>query len=219
MSRCIDCNKNVDKRKRERCINCYVKYKQSLSPLKKCECSPECQEMIHSIATNGHPAKYKKGHCKKGYNSPEFEKGRLPHQGYIDILIPDDSFSKTRRNWRYMREHIYFYEQYHQLCMLPWGDVHHKDFNKENNMIWNLQGMMGSDHSSYHQTKDLSNRICSICGSSKTKINKDDGRPHWFNNPYFNGELICDLCYLSLYYAETRVLKSLTNKLYAIETF
>src|SRR3982751_1399970 len=88
-------------------------------------------------------------------------------------------------------EHVYFFQEYHKCCILPWGVVHHKNFDKENNMIWNLEGMMNKNHSSLHVTKDKSKRKCKKCNSNKTYVTKK-GYHNWYGNK-ING-FICYDC-------------------------
>lgn len=99
-------------------------------------------------------------------------------------------------------EHVYFYQEYHKVCMLKWAVVHHIDPVREGwclNMIWNLQGMMESDHIRYHNTttkiykkKNRDGIQCSECKSYKTYIQKN-GSPKWLSDG--NKGLICTNCY------------------------
>lgn len=48
----------------------------------------------------------------------------------------------------------------HCFGPIPEGyHVHHKDENKSNNQSWNLETMLGSDHSRFHTTKRTDNRF------------------------------------------------------------
>lgn len=82
--------------------------------------------------------------------------------------------------------------------MLPWGNIHHIDFNRENNMPWNLQGMTKAKHMALHcidRKIDQSGRKCSDtkCKTPyKTRI-RDNGDPNWFGNE-IDGWL-CHRCY------------------------
>lgn len=113
----------------------------------------------------------------------------------------------------YIQEHVYFYESYHKCCLLKWGVVHHIDENKENNMIWNLQGMMERDHLRLHRKGnrfrrgrhiDTSNRTCHNCGSSQTYIfrsfshNNKTPYPEWRHLPWDKINWYCKKCYCKL---------------------
>jgi HNH endonuclease len=54
-------------------------------------------------------------------------------------------------DYRTRPEHIVVFETANHCCMLPWGVVHHRDFDKHNNHVNNLRGMTRSAHSAYHQ--------------------------------------------------------------------
>ena len=47
--------------------------------------------------------------------------------------------------------HRVIFEDYHQCTLLPWANIHHKDFNKHNNSIENLQLLSASEHQKIHK--------------------------------------------------------------------
>ena len=124
--------------------------------------------------------------------------------------MPDYYLSKKSG---YVREHVYFYEQYHKVCVLKWAVVHHIDGNQENNMPWNLEGMMRSKHISYHQKirprkkRDTTNQFCKYC-KGKTYIR--NGYEHWFGNKIDGW--ICETCYQRI--KKTYLKKKLSSKKY-----
>lgn len=136
---------------------------------------------------------------KRSYNgigNPNYKTGRYKDsQGYWHVLMPG-YFSSNNDN--YVREHIYVFQEKNKCCMLPWGDVHHIDSNKDNNMPWNIQGMMNKAHHRLHMIgnefgkKIEFDRKCSVCDSTETYIRKD-GNPHWYGNK-IKGYL-CHNCY------------------------
>lgn len=102
-----------------------------------------------------------------------------------------------------VREHVYFYQEYHKVCVLKWAVVHHIDPvtpNYCNNMPWNLQTMMRGEHIGMHKKgnqngkKDMSGRLC-IYPTCKNPINpyRDrEGQPRWYK---FKNGFICNPCY------------------------
>lgn len=106
------------------------------SDLIECKCG--CGELIHSINKLGKPAEFKTHHNN---NIPErtanWKGGRIYNSGgYILIYKPEHHFSD---NDGYIREHRLVYEQYNNCILLPWSIIHHKNHNKSDNRIENLQ--------------------------------------------------------------------------------
>jgi hypothetical protein len=104
-------------------------------------------------------------------------KKSIDKSGYI--LIHKPNHPKVRKN-NYILEHRVIFEEYYNCCLLPWTDVHHKDGNKQNNDINNLEPIFHNKHVIIEKTKDMSNRMCLICNSSKTRIEKPTNNPHWY---------------------------------------
>ena len=95
----------------------------------------------------------------------------------------------------YVAEHIYVYQEFNKVCLLPWAEIHHLDPVREgycNNMPWNLIGVTAWEHRTLDRTKDLDGNICINCKSSKTYI-KPNGRPMWYYDKDDNP--LCDKCY------------------------
>jgi hypothetical protein len=79
---------------------------------------------------------------------------------------------------------------------IPAGmQIHHKDFNKENNKIDNLQLVTPLEHKRFHSGCILKDgeweKKCSICGEYK-KCNKDNW---YYSRGWINGK-ICKKCYI-----------------------
>ena len=47
--------------------------------------------------------------------------------------------------------HRLIYEDYHKCTLLPWANIHHRNFNKHDNRIENLQLLSASDHQKIHK--------------------------------------------------------------------
>ncbi len=129
---------------------------------KLCECN--CGTLISVINTKGRFSRYAYRHNfinislnpgnrdKTGPNSSNWKGGRTRDRNYWFLLLPN--YFSSAKNGR-IYEHIYFYQEYYQCSLLPWGVVHHiipcsKDYC--NNMPWNLMGMTRSAHQKLHRS-------------------------------------------------------------------
>ncbi len=62
----------------------------------------------------------------------------------------DNGYYKFRLNGKTVYLHRYLYEAYHRCSILPGIHVHHKDENKLNNDLFNLELITQSEHSRLH---------------------------------------------------------------------
>lgn len=125
----------------------------------------------------------------RSQNNPCYKNGRYQHNNYW-FLTGFYGYPNANKGG-IIAEHIYVYQEYHQCCMLKWGEVHHIDPVREgycNNMPWNLMGMMSNSHTRYHnlntktyKRKNRSHYKCSLCSSDKTYVQKD-GIPKWISD-------------------------------------
>ena len=116
---------------------------------RRCGCN--CGKLINIVDKRGRPREFLKNHdkigkqflfAKKGENHYNWKGGRKLSNNYYFLYIPEYYRSDSLG---YVAEHIYFYEQYHKVCILPWIVVHHiipvsKGYC--NNMPWNLMIML-----------------------------------------------------------------------------
>jgi len=106
--------------------------------------------MIHSVNTNGKPAKFKMHHnIQSGIEALHYKSGRIINtQGYILILKPDHPFSNIDG---YVREHRLVMEQHLGRYLEPSEIVHHINEIKTDNRIENLAlYQSSSEHFSDH---------------------------------------------------------------------
>ena len=154
-----------------------------------------CGEVIFRRSKDRKIRYYKNGHSNKGKKTkivrrgPEhnnWKGGRKKTEDYWELWMPD--YFSAKKNG-YVLEHVYFFQEYHQCCILKWGVVHHiipvsKDYC--NNMPWNLMGMTKGRHIALHKTgvisyqKDMTNRFCKYCGG-KTYITPS-GHKQWYGD-------------------------------------
>lgn len=164
----------------------------------ECGCG-SCTEIITKRNKYGKIVKYKKNHDKKnldfshisGQNSKWYKTGIKYRHNYRYILIPD--YYRADKSG-YVAEHIYVYQEYHKVCILPGIEIHHIDPVREgycNNMPWNLITVTRAQHRIIDGLKQSDGWRCSKCGLD-TYI-KPDGRPMWYNDGA--GGKWCDKCY------------------------
>lgn len=90
------------------------------------------------------------------------------------------------------------YEEYHRCCLLPNVEIHHIDGNPSNDQIANLKPMHQPEHMSLEVRSRgpryliPETRICADCGSTKTRIDSHNGRPHWYKTD--EGKFRCRKC-------------------------
>lgn len=151
------------------------------------ECKCGCGQ-IRSIRDKSHRLRnYIDGHNRRNIIPHNF-KGVVICNGYRMIYKPNKG--------KYIYEHRLIWEEFYKVCLLPWIHIHHKDGNRSNNNIFNLQPLYNKYHISIHKTKNMDNRLCQICGSYTTKIT-NNGRPKWF---CYNKNYICYSCYNRMNY-------------------
>ena len=176
------------------------------APLKKCECSPDCKEMIVSIVNTGKPRKYAKGHENLGRIYSNRKGYTIDKDGYILIYVSDHPY-KTKSNC--VREHRLIYEHYLKILFdediyIPLDyDIHHINGNKDDNSLINIIPLHKSIHrglegkTRQYKTIDTSERFCNLCGSYETKIRgkgkqRRGGGKRWYRD--ITG-FLCINCY------------------------
>lgn len=156
--------------------------------LGKCQCG-HCNEDIEIIDRDRKILKkYYKTHRPRGSDSPFWKGGRWVNEfGYVFVWAPEHPKADKRG---YVFEHVKVITEYYNCCLLPWTQIHHIDKNTQNNEISNLLLTRNGLHRSTYHLKDMSDRVCLLCGAVKTYIDKL-GIPRW--SIYKNG-FICNKC-------------------------
>ena len=166
--------------------------------LGKCRCG--CNEDVPIRSTGGILFRYKIGHVRRNKD------------GIIVCAIYNLVRDRNHPNGDhdgYLGQHVYnFTVRDGQLfcCMLKWGHVHHKDGNKKNNDLCNLEGMTASQHTKHHNpVQDHSHKRC-IHPDCKTpwETTYSKGSPNWYN---WTDGLICHKCYVKEWHKKQKLLK------------
>ena len=168
--RCIDCGIKIDY-KATRCVPCLSKFKRG-KPI-----SEAARQQLRRMAElnrnlDGHKIRHPAGYILERATAHPF----ADHEGYV-------------------REHRLVYERHFKCCLLQWTVIHHINGKKDDNRIENLEPKYNSIHVSEHARKDMSDRRCSNCGSSKTRFyrRKYVKSYGWYKDG--KGGFICKKCY------------------------
>lgn len=205
--KCDECGKIKDDIHRGLCQSCYrTKYnkeQQLLAPLKKCQCRPECPEMIPSINMHGKPMKYKEGHSKRGRNNNLYKRGWFIRDEYKFLTGYYDHPNANSKGE--IREHVLVMSNHLNRPLFKGEIVHHINKNKLDNRIENLSLTNRSKHQNTHNPrkgykKDYTGVTCIECGSDKTAKDSRSGNPHWCRHPITKEEYVCEQCYKNIRY-------------------
>lgn len=77
----------------------------------------------------------------------KYGNARLTKKGYYLITSRKEGNNQKKL-------HRLIYEDYYNITLLPWTDIHHKDGNKTNNEISNLEAIFHDEHSRNHMKGD-----------------------------------------------------------------
>lgn len=121
-------------------------------------------------------------------NHHNWKGGRIVKHGYIMIKSPYHPYKNARG---YVFEHRLVMEAHLGRYLDSNEEVDHKDKNRKNNNIENLQLFeTKGQHTAYHN-KIIDERHCLKCGSNKTYIHKKQGYPVWFKR---SKGFLCQIC-------------------------
>lgn len=166
--------------------------------LGKCQCG-YCDEDISIRISTGHLRKYVLGHHLYGKKAGNY-KGEI-NSGPYKVLYRPNHPNASKQG--YVLKHRLIYEHYLKILFdediyIPEElEVHHiipVDQGGTDAFI-NLELVTHIQHRRYHNLTDMTDRICSICGSDKTRMIKlgDLIRPKWFGNKEKGFK--CSKCY------------------------
>jgi hypothetical protein len=124
-------------------------------------------------------------------------------------------YVRINRNKRLVFEHVMVWEKHHGHPVPDGMQIHHKDFNKTNNHIDNLQLVTPLEHKRLHEGCIMVGgewlKPCKDCGAHKPCTNE-----HWyFSRGLINGKL-CKPCFIkkSLEIRKTLIAKGWKRKNY-----
>lgn len=191
------------------CEACYTRQKRWKkhinSPLKKCECKPSCNIMIHSIGPSGESVNVAYEH-KIGEGHPNYKGYYYDNDGYKQVYVK--GYHPYKHTGNYVAEHRLIYEQYlsimtdEEVFLPPEVIVHHIDKNPYNNSLINLELIEGGNkehavehpRNGFYTGTDPEKRVCITCGSNETERNKNTNKPKWYLNDEVTG-YNCHKCY------------------------
>jgi hypothetical protein len=157
----------------------------------QCECG-RCNKVIFKRDKSRRIREYAHNHHLFGPNNSNWNGGIRYRYNYRYLLMPDYPRAGVDG---YVVEHVYVYEQFHKVCILPWSEIHHIDPVREGwclNLPFNLMAVMKSEHRTLDRTKNMNGWSCSKCKSYETYI-KPNGRPMWYYDKDDNR--LCKKCY------------------------
>lgn len=155
-----------------------------------CEC--DCGKLIKIVTERGNIRRFETNHDKRGENHHKYNNGISNHREYIIIYKPDHP-NAQKSGW--IPEHRYIMSQFIGRSLEPNEEVHHINGNEKDNRIENLQLVTSSEHTIIHNSMNMDNRVCLLCGiTQKERIGINKRR--WTKHK--NG-IICNRCYLKLY--------------------
>lgn len=196
---CDQCKKLKKDIYKGRCQDCYrknlIKERQLQAPQIKCACG--CGELIPSVGKNGLPQTYKNNHHSKGENNGNYKRGWFITQGYKKLTGYQGHPNASKKGE--IREQILVMSQFLGRPLTKTEVVHHKNEDKLDNRIENLELTDRSKHQNIHNPKkgtgkDWTGTVCIECNGETTYPDKN-GNPHWMLHPVTKKPYVCMRCY------------------------
>ena len=165
--------------------------------LKPCGCG--CEEQIWNYNKWGYERKIKHNHHVRGENNNHYRGYVITtYSGYRMLYRPNHPFCDNKG---YVREQRLVMEEHLGRYLLPTEQVHHKNKNKQDNRIENLELMSNASvHTKRHmeeQRCEIEKRKCFLCGQ-KTRYRKERNSYDWYYLNHDKTKVICDICYVKI---------------------
>lgn len=116
----------------------------------------EDPRVFRNISGGSRKTQFKEGERPetKGEGNANWKGGRIEHNGYVYLRRPKHPYNKNN----YVQEHRLVIEKHLKRLLLPSEIVHHKDGNRKNNCLDNLELMNLSKHTTIHNLKRWNNK-------------------------------------------------------------
>ena len=201
---CIDCNIPHTHASNYYCKKCY--YKRSVKKLKdsvkKILCACGCGEEIPGVRADGKLQKFKRGHNSFGNTNTRKRGWYIDREGYKRVYLP--YHRNYRRKGKYVLEHHIVIWEYLGRQLNKGEVVNHINGNKLDNRIENLKLLSSqAEHIRIHIKKDMSKRVCSLCKSITTYVNRK-GYADWYK---CEGGYRCKSCHRKVKAIEDQIKK------------
>lgn len=139
---------------------------------------------------------------KKGEQSNAWKGGRYPHtDSYIYVYKPEHPYANSRG---YVFEHRLVMEEILGRYLVPnVDDVHHINGKKWDNRKENLQHLIHGSHTTLTNTKDMTDRQCSLCNRLHDELVTKYKGHRWYGNE--KTKWICSNCMRNKVYKKKRL--------------
>jgi len=150
INKCLDCNKEIDRRSK-RCYSCTSKLRKHSKETKN-KISESHKDNKHSEETKLQMSKFRKGKDNPMYGrigklSPSWKGGRTIKRGYVYLRVPNHPYN----NEGYVAEHRLIMEKKLGRYLKPKEEVHHENEIRDDNREENLRLFpTKGEHMTYH---------------------------------------------------------------------
>lgn len=157
-------------------------------------CACGCGEEVRGWNYNKQqPHRFIHRHQTRGRFNGHWNGGISIHsEGYRLIKKPDHP--RADHHHGYVGEHVLVLEEKLGRYLTPGEEPHHITGKRDDNRHENLQLVTKTEHIRLHHKKDMTKRLCIICGNRKTYVSKK-GYPKWYEIDVGKEEYMCMRCY------------------------
>ena len=158
---------------------------------RRCACG--CGYLIRIVGKSNKIRSYKQWHQPQGEKSP-FYIGKGKSMGYETTNV----YNHPYYSYRQVHTHRLIMSEYLGRKLESWEHIHHKDGNKFNNDISNLELLTDREHGiisgNAKRVKDLGQKCSDLkCPHPDKTTTLPSGSPKWYKND--KGNWLCKTCY------------------------